>query len=919
MSKSIAFLSILSSIPFLFFLSCSPPQNTSISLAGDWSVMLDPEDMGEQEKWYENAIEAKTISLPGTLAEADMGNDPGLEPALTDTIMFHLARNKYYTGKAWYQKVIDLPADWAESTSLLSFERILWQSKVWINGQEIGSESSVSTPHRYELGGVLRAGENTITVLVDNSFIHPGISFIHERYPTDESIGFSHAYSNHTQGKWNGIIGEMKLRKISSDEVSNLQLAYDETKNLLDVEATFFGDLDADESFTYTITSKNTTIASGDINGDGLGNSISLEIPLGEDVLKWDELNPNVYTFSFGKKGQPQKTTSLGLRDITADGEVLTLNGQRVFFRGNLDCAVYPIKGRVDMTKDGWENTFRIIKSYGFNHIRFHSWCPPKAAFEVADEMGLYLQAELPHWSLTVGEDEAALAFLEREADLILKEYGNHPSFVLMSLGNELEGDFSWLNNQVARLKAADPRRLYTTSTFSFQRGVGTQPQEEDEFLVTQWTDRGWVRGQGYFNDFPPRFDADYQDRLGHIETPIIAHEIGQYAVFPSLDEIDSYTGVAQPLNLQAVKNDLEEKGMLDLAPRFSKASGQLAGLLYKADIERNLKTPAYDGFQVLQLQDYPGHGTALIGLLDVFLESKGIMDSTEFRKFNAPVVPLIRHEKASYRSGEIFTAAIQVANFAEPIADYTIDWSISDGAETLSRGQLEGPVISRGNTDTLGMISESLEIYEAKKLNISVSIADTDYENDWSIWVFPEVEMPETDVVYTRSADEAISQLQAGKKVLFNPVADESIGESNRFGTIFWGQLLFKQVSNMGLLCEPEHAAFNDFPTDYHSDWQWWDLCTNSRIVTLDGLGVDPIVRVIDDFLTNRHLGLIFEAQVGEGQLLFSAIDLEENLDERIEARQLRYSLVNYMNSPAFDPEQNLEFNQILAAISSK
>ena len=221
------------------------------------------------------------------------------------------------------------------------------------------------------------------------------------------------------------------------------------------------------------------------------------------------------------------------------------------------------------------------------------------------------MQVELPHWSLNVGEDVKTNEFLENEMERILQEYGNHPSFLLMSMGNELEGDFKWLNKLVKKARKQDSRRLYATSTFSFQKGIGTLPQPEDDFFVTQWTDKGWIRGQGYFNNFYPRFDTDYRDRINNITKPLIAHEIGQYAVYPNISEIEKYTGVMKPLNFMAIKKDLEAKGMLALAPKFTEASGKLAALLYKEDIERALKTPGFDGFQMLQLQDYPGHGNS--------------------------------------------------------------------------------------------------------------------------------------------------------------------------------------------------------------------------------------------------------------------------------------------------------------------
>ncbi|TRX50246.1 glycoside hydrolase family 2 [Fulvivirga sp. M361] len=912
---------IIISILFSFFLfSCSSRQPNSISLHGEWTVILDSLDQGEKEQWYTRQIKGVLVNLPGTLAENELGVPHSLTPEISKKTMFHLTRSHYYTGKAWYQRKVNIPGNIVNGRSVLELERVLWQSKVWINGSMVGTDSSLSTAHRFEINDFLVEGENTVTIMVDNSFIEPGISFEHERYPAPISVGFSHAYSNHTQGKWNGIIGKISLTKLEPEAIRELAV-YPGLKNKkLTINAFFYGDIIDDQAFNWAISQNGKMLESGETPGKVNGKAVTATIPLPGEIEVWDEHNPNTYNLTFGKKNSSENfTTSFGLRDVKADGTTLMLNDKRIFLRGNLDCAVYPIKGRVDMTEAEWLMRLKVVKSYGFNHIRFHSWCPPKAAFEVADQLGMYLQAELPHWSLTVGKDKEALNFLEKEADRILKEYGNHPSFVLMSMGNELEGDMSWLNSQVERLKVKDGRRLYTTTTFSFQKGVGTLPQPEDEFFITQWTDKGWVRGQGYFNDFPPDFSGDYSNRIDHIDKPIVAHEIGQYAIFPDLNEIEKYSGVAQPVNLQAIKNDLEKKGMLDLAPKFAKASGQLASILYKADIERNLKTPGYDGFQLLQLQDYPGHGTALIGMLDVFWESKGIIDSMSFRRFNSPVVPLLRFGKVSYQSSETFNAAVQVANFLEPIENYKINWSIKDGGEEIENGVITGTRIPYGNTDTLGFIQVDLKTDFAKELTVSLEIEGTEYANDWSIWVFPKVGIPGSDVIYTQSPKEARKLLSEGKKVLFNPPANKAIGEPNRFGSIFWGQLLFKQVSNMGLLIDPDHPAFSNFPTNYHSDWQWWDLCTNSRIITLDELDVDPVVRVIDDFLTNRNLGLIFEAKVGNGKLLFSSIDLGKDLENRIEAKQMRISLVNYMESSEFEPKKNLTFENILTAIKNE
>jgi hypothetical protein len=460
-----------------------------------------------------------------------------------------------------------------------------------------------------------------------------------------------------------------------------------------------------------------------------------------------------------------------------------------------------------------------------------------------------------------------------------------------------------------------DNRRLFATTSFSFQKPTGTRPEQEDEFFIAQWTDKGWIRGQGIFNDKPPHFNADYSGNSDHIQVPLISHEIGQYSVYPDLTEIPAYTGVLEPLNFIAVKNDLEKKGMLNLASDFTQASGKLAAMLYKEEIERALKTDSFDGFQLLQLQDFPGQGTALVGLLNAFWESKGVISAEEFSQFNSELVPLIRFEKAVFENGETFTAKIEVANFYREFKNKILDWNIMDDqGNVLKNGELTNINLKIGNNLNLGTITYPINTDTAKKLKITVSLRDSKYNNSWSIWEYPNnVEVSSSKVVFTNTIEEAQAALQKGKKVLFNPDYKTIQGIMGRFVPVFWSPVHFpNQPATMGLLLEEKHPAFNNFPTDSHTDWQWWDLCIKSKSVITDSLEVTPLVRVIDNFVTNHNLSNVFEAKVGEWKLVFSSIDLTSDLNNRTAARQLRHSLLQYMESEAFKPSKSVKIEDL-------
>ena len=897
----------------LFLSACTSSKVEQIDLSGDWEVKLDSTNVGETENWASLKIEGTSISLPGTLDDEGYGTPNTLEPAINNYVMSNLARKHQYIGKAWYQKEIEIPSDWKDDAITLSLERVLWESTVFVDGKKIGSANSLIGTHDYDLSEI-SPGKHTLTIVIDNSNKFPDINVAGSKYPDKVNQDMAHAYTNHTQIKWNGILGDLVLKASTKNNPMNLQVYPSEDLNKLKITfnqsvseakpaALEIKSIDGNSVYKENIKISNT-----------LGDQYTVEIDKPKDLQLWDEFNPNLYDV-FVTTSTGTVNARFGYKFVGNDNGNLTLNGTRIFLRGNLECVIFPLTGYPPTTKEAWAKLIGQAKAYGLNHLRFHSWCPPKTAFQAADEAGFYLQVELPHWSLKFGEDPKTVEFLTSEAHKILKDYGNHPSFILMAMGNELQGDMEQLNSLVAKLKPLDNRHLFATTAFSFQRPAGTRPEPEDEFFIAQWTKNGWIRGQGVFNSKPPYFDADFTVGAEFVEIPLVSHEIGQYSVYPDMSEIEKYTGVLEPLNFIAVRNDLEKKGLLELAPDFTYNSGKLASILYKEEIERAMKTPSFDGFQLLQLQDFPGQGTALVGLLNAFWESKGVISAEEFSQFNSELVPLLRFEKAVYENGETFKALIEVANFFKSIEDQTLTWSITDEAgNVMANAHVKDVKLNIGNNINLGEIVFYVNTAVAKKLKVEVSLEGTKYKNSWNIWVYPKAsDLTKNNIVVTSSYTVAEQVLKKGGKVLLNPDFKTLDGIEGRFVPVFWSPVHFpNQPATMGVLVDDKHPAFKSFPTDTHSDWQWWDLCINSKTIVTDLLNVTPIVRLIDNFVTNHHLANVFEAKVGNGSLVFSSIDLISNLDKRPVARQLRHSLLQYMDSEAFLPSESLTVDDL-------
>lgn len=906
-----------------------------IDLAGQWQVSLD------------SLQTFQTISLPGNLDLAGLGTPNTLAPALTKPQLLHLTRKHRFVGAAFYRRTIDIPKEMENKPLTLSMERIIWQSLVWVDGKKLhGEVESLTTPHTYQIADGLKAGRHEILVRIDNR----------KRY--DMSTGeMAHAYTDETQVKWNGILGKMTLKAENPVKVLSIQTFPDVNARTLKVVTKLVRTLSKDKKYkgmlSFDVTDAALDVAAHVCAGDA-GKITSLSFPvsvdqdtvtvektlaLGDKVKLWDEFSPYIYGLKASfLKGKGLKirdlmdadSTTFGMREISVKDGHFAVNGNRIFLRGTLECCIFPLTGCPPTDEAGWEKVFRSAKSWGLNHLRFHSYCPPEAAFRVADRMGFYLQIELPVWSLTIGKDPAMNRFLYGEYNRITAMYGNHPSFCLLSAGNELQPDFKFLNNFVSYMKQHDPRHLYTTTSFTFEKGHGSKPEPEDQYFVTQWTDKGWVRGQGVFDAEQPNFNKDYRQSTEGIHTPLISHEIGQYSVYPNLQEIKKYTGTLDPLNFKAIQADLQKKGLLDKADDYLKASGKLAVQLYKEEIERAMKTPKFDGFQLLGLQDFSGQGTALVGLVDAFWDSKGLVSERYFRQFNAPVTPLARFEKATWSSHETFKADVEIANYGkEDIIGKPVTWMLQDAqgktmaqgetivlGKVVAQGEMAPKSILKGYVTSIGTIETSLaDVKDAAQLTLQVSVKGTEWMNTWHIWVYPsDLQMPKTDVVMTQDIDVALKALKKGKKVLLSPKKENIKGLEGKFLPVFWSPVHFpKQAGTMGLLVNPLHPALAHFPTEMHSDWQWWNLVKRSRVMNIDSIkGASPIVEDVDNFTNNRRLSSMFEAKCGKGKLIVSSMDVLSDGEGKPELRQMLYSLIGYMNTADFNPSGVISMDEL-------
>ena len=913
---------LLLSVVFL----CSSWAQTSglrevVNLSGTWSFALDLENKGVADQFWSTVL-GENIHLPGTTDTNQKGNKNTNRQETTQ-----LSRFYKYEGAAWYSRNVEIPANWKGKRVVLFLERTR-PTMVWVDNQKVGECNYLSTPQEYDLTSYLKPGTHKITIRVDNGKSIPS-----------QIRSSSHACTESTQTNWNGIIGRMELQAMNPLCITSIQTFPDVASRSVKVKiglsqaSGLQGKKIRLSASAFNTSKKHVAKAAEYFLKDGCAE-YEFVFPLGAKALLWSDLEPALYKLSAVIGGVDEKSVNFGLRDFRAKGKQFTINGSLTFLRGKHDACVFPLTGHVAMNLEQWRRYFKICKEYGLNHCRFHSWCPPAACFEAADLEGIYLQPELPIWGGFKKESSELMNFLMVDGENIQREYSNHASFVLFALGNELGGDINVMKEFIDRFRAMEPRHLYTYGSNIFLGTKGHVPGED--FLVTCRVGDGegystHARASfsfadapegGYLNNTYPNSVMNFDTALEKSPVPVIGHETGQFQIYPNYTEMEKYTGVLAPWNFEVFRQRLDKAGMLNQADDFFKASGAWSVELYRADIEMNLRTKNMAGFQLLDLQDYPGQGSAYVGILDAFMDSKGLIEPAKWREFCSEVVPLLTTTKFCWTGGEQLSGNIEIANYGmKSLKGKSISWELKSDKMSLGKGKMAIP--SGVGLLGVGTIRFPLpDTDKAYKAELSLKISGTSYQNSYPLWIYPAKKQSNAGevIVAHQLTDDVLNSLKHGGKVLLMPRKEDckDVTVGGLFQTDYWNYRMFKSICDrikkpaspgtLGIFTDPEHAIFNDFPTEYHTNWQWYQIIKHSYPLILDRMPQNfrPIVQVIDNVERNHKLGLVFELNANGGKLLVCMADLDA-VCETSEGQQFYSSLLQYMNSSAFKPSVSI------------
>ncbi len=864
-----------------------------LDLSGSWFYRTDYEDNGVKDGYYREEFESGGFKLPGSACGNGIGKKQEYyeEPSKE---ALRAPRERYeYVAPLWLQRKVDIPEDFAGKYIRLFLERVNAASELWIDGEKTGRQIiELSAPHIYDVTGKLTAGEHMLTLRIDNRNLL-NIDTMASGYSVD------------TQGYWNGIIGRMELQCEEVFHLENIQVYPDE--NGISVKLTETSDVYSPferrrARIALSVTGPDGKESAKKCFTHELFNARQVEYLRYErheieGIQYWDEFTPVMYTLHVKYEcgdSVDEKSVRFGMRTIRTKNRQILLNNKPIALRGTTDCAIYPLTGYPPTDMDTWRKNFMIIKSYGLNHVRFHAWCPPEAAFCAADEIGLYLSVEMPLWlnrdvcALAFGEDGAHRAYYPQEAVTISKTYGNHPSFLMFSNGNEIMGDFELLDDIMIQMKAYDKRRIYTLTT-NFDHPV--LPCED--YLCAYEAGGHKVRMQDIQDTAAESTGFDYSKAVRDVPVPVISFEIGQYCVYPDVDAVEKYTGNMLPVNFDVIRRQMIKKGIYHRLGDYIEASGNLAVKLYKEEIEAALRTKDFGGFELLSLCDYTGQGTATVGILDVFFNSKGFIGSEQFREFCNCAVPLFKAGRI-FRNTETLEAELDLYDYGQTRMEQPLfELKIYRDGGVFYQLQTTGRKISI----PLNHIEKS------SRLKVELTVGS--YKNTWNVYVYA-AKAGSHQVTVIKDKENLARVIEAGGRAIVtadcvkNPV-------DGSFIPVFWSPVHFPSQRPCGAVIDDRHPVFADFPTEKYIDYQWKGLLDHSKGMETASFGKEfrPIVETVPNFMDNTPGSPLFEARVGCADILFCGFDLDA---ADISSGQLKECIYSYVDSDLFRPENRID-----------
>jgi len=891
-----------------------------VDLNGTWDFRLDPQDQGEAQAWHSNGVAfTRTIAVPGAWQAQGVGEPKG-------------TLRHDYAGAAWYRRTVAIPETWRGKSVRLRIGGAHRYTTLYVNGRKIAEHRGFSAPFAFDVTDAVRPGENNVMAL---RIVNPG------EVPLDGPREQKPIYPTGTLnyiGNWGGIYGNVELQATDPTWIEYVYVRPDVEHNMA--------------KFVVTVRSRETRAYAGEVRVsvgpryEGRANvqvdpggravvEVAVAIP---DALLWSPEQPHLYTAAIalrqGSRERDRVEERFGMRQLQTRGNVLLLNGKPLYLRGYGDDNVEVLTGFPPSSRAVYLERLRQTRAFGFNVVRFHSMTPPEEFFHAADEVGLFVMAELPaaYTQYVLPHRD----FLRQELEAVVMAYRNRPSLLSVAFGNEF--NLSWLDTDAER------KQFLETVEGYYRLAKSLHPD-------------GLVLSNDGYVMRPTDLVSHYGGGLPDL--PVVKHEFGEYyCSLPDISLLDKFTGVFIPGWLRVKQRWVGEHGLAGEYGQYVRNSQRLQQLGRKFQIERVRHRQDITGYHYWLIVDFPG-GTGEgdsweEGWFDYFWQPKGITPR-DGQAINSAVLPLIGTsvKDRTLWNDTARAVDVMVSNYGgKDLRDAPLSWTIVADGKTVASGT-ERITVPMGKVDTVTQVTlGALPGSRARKLELVVEV-DGAHTNSWSFWSFPRSgrldrpALPVYSTVKWAGVNRLYPFVQEGaprpgaNALLLTSALDEAALQYLRGGGRVWlmaqrgqtqarAEVAFFPAAGGALgTVVRDHPALQGFPHEGFGDLQFFSLMEGAVPLPLDrwAAGFLPImsgIRTTAGFLSKSkelsRVGYMFEAKVGAGRLLVTSLRLREHLDEAYpEAIYLFDRLLRYATGADFAPTAEAGTDELQALMPSK
>ncbi len=801
------------------------------------------------------------------------------------------AASSFLIGSGYYRKIIS-PVFEKDSQVVLTVGPAMWGCCVFCNGKFAGNVTGYSTATDFDLTALLMPEqENELIIVVCN--VHDDGGAYHRVDKTHDGIPFGARPGQHRglaaqgyQSERAGIGGGVSLKITGKARIADCFLSSEDGTPHWHAELVNANGMD----LLWEIADKNgRNIASGSL----ACNAGKMDFITPADLALWSDRTPDLYAVSLELQQNGVTMDHISWqwapRVICGKGSNLLVNGKPTYFRGVTEHCYFAETCNPHFDREKYLYELGVLKSAGFNFIRCHTWCPPEPFYDACDELGIYVQTELPS------------VYSFDEARAIIRMIRRHTCAVILCEGNEkiiCEKAIERLRKLVTILHEMAPGMLFNPQEAMRQveydcdmtRDITMSPFPHDTERMKKLADLSEVFGAfgegnfSYAHDLFPGVEEQEKIQSVYLGKPCLSHEIGILGGYLDFELEKRYEGTFIGTDLfKAARENMTKHGVYQNRKQYYETNCRFISSLRKQLVENIRSCKSVTGYDYLGGIDTHWHLIGYpCGVFNEFYEEKYGETAADVRLYNDESVLLCGtgYERNRF-CGDQFSETLRLSYYGEAPVTGTVRWTFEIEEKNVAEGSADFSNLEPGSVYDLCMIRFAIPAgTEAKRafLKAETILNGKTIRNQWKYWLFPKTAetIPENVHCVDALTEEQITYMEQGGSVLLTGNFPGTTMLEN-----FRPHTSGRSLGHSGTILHP-HPVWERFPQEGFGDWQFYHLMKESTSLIRDPEMPEytPIIELIPSFKLIKRKSLLMEYQVGKGRLLVCGFRLDKTFD---------------------------------------